>query len=95
MKRNLESLADKGCWISHDRIYAFISAEHGITEVGYHGRQPVSRNSRILVLESGVLAFSVRAGNKEIPLQTNVVNWQATQVQSETALPENPRICSA
>ena len=92
MKRNLESFADKGCWISHDRIYAFISAEHGITEVGYHGRQPVSRNSRILVLESGVLAFSVRAGNKEIPLQTNVVNWQATQVQSETALPEG--MCS-
>ena len=88
MKRNLDALADKGCWISHDRIYAFVSSEHGITEIGYHGLQPVSRNSRIFVLESGVLTFSVRVGSKEIPLQTKVVNWQPTQVQSETTLAE-------
>ena len=65
MKRRLDSLVDRGCWISHDRMYAFISADHGITEIGYHGIQPVSRNSRVLVEESGVLCFSARGGAGE------------------------------
>jgi hypothetical protein len=88
MKRRLDSLVDKGCWISHDRIYAFVSAEHGITEVGYHGLQPVSKNSRILVRESGVLSFSVRIGDKEHVLQTSDVDWQPTRIESETVLPD-------
>ncbi len=51
-----EALADRGCWISGDRVYAFISSEHdGITAVGYHGAQPVSRNSR--VFRGGIGAF--------------------------------------
>ncbi|MCX6135112.1 MAG: hypothetical protein NTU47_14970 [Ignavibacteriales bacterium] len=92
MKRRLSSLVDKGCWISHDRIYAFVSAEHGITEVGYHGLQPVSKNSRILVHESGVLSFSVRVDNKEHMLQTNDVDWQPTRIESDTLLPGG--VCS-
>ena len=92
MKRRLNSLVDKGCWISHDRMYAFISAEYGITEVGYHGLQPVSKNSRIFVRESGVLTFSVRVGDKEYMLQTNDVDWLPTRVKSETVLPDG--ICS-
>ena len=88
MKRRLHSLVDKGCWISHDRMYAFVSAEHGITEVGYHGLQPVSKNSRILVRESGVLAFSVRLGSMEYMLQTDDVDWLPTRVESETVLPD-------
>ena len=92
MKRRLNALVDKGCWISHDRIYAFVSAEHGITEVGYHGLQPVSKNSRILVRESGVLTFSVRIGIKEYMLQTSDVDCQPTRIESETVLPEG--VCS-
>ena len=92
MKRRLDSLVDKGCWISHDRIYAFVSAEHGITEVGYHGLQPVSKNSRILVHASGVLSFSVRVDNKEYMLQTSDVDWQPTRIESGTLLPDG--VCS-
>ena len=87
MKRKLRSLVDKGCWISYDRIYAFVSAEHGITELGYHGLQPVSKNSRILVHESGVLTFSVRTGDNEFMLQTNEIDWQPTRTESKTVLP--------
>jgi hypothetical protein len=92
MKRRLNSLVDKGCWISHDRVYAFVSAEYGITEVGYHGLQSVSKNSRIFVRESGVLTFSVRIGDKEYMLQTSEVDWLPTRVESETVLPDG--ICS-
>ncbi|MEX2116445.1 MAG: hypothetical protein WEB37_06135 [Bacteroidota bacterium] len=87
MKRNTGSLTDKGCWISHDRIYAFVSAEHGITEVGYHGLQPVSRNSRILVREAGVLTFSIRLDGSDHALQTEVIDWEPTRIKSETVLP--------
>jgi hypothetical protein len=86
MKRRLDTLADRGCWISHDRIYAFISADHGITEIGYHGMQPVSRNSRVLVRESGVLSFSVRNGAGEQKLQTCELNWQPSSIEAETAM---------
>ena len=92
MKRRLNSLVDKGCWISHDRMYAFVSAEHGITEVGYHGLQPVSKNSRIFVHESGVLTFSVRIDNKEYTLQTSDVDSQPTHIEAKTILPDG--ICS-
>jgi hypothetical protein len=92
MKRRLNSLVDKGCWISHDRIYAFVSAENGITEVGYHGLQPVSKNSRIFVRESGVLSFSVQIDNDEYPLQCSDVDWLPTRIESETILPDG--VCS-
>ncbi|MCX6143523.1 MAG: hypothetical protein NTZ35_09900 [Ignavibacteriales bacterium] len=73
-------------------MYAFVSAEHGITEVGYHGLQPVSKNSRTLVRESGVLTFSVRIDNKEYTLQTSDVDWRPTRIEAETILPDG--ICS-
>ena len=60
---HLDEHPDRGCWISDDRVNAFISAPaHGISEVGFHGLQPVSRNSRLLVLPEGVLSFSIRTG---------------------------------
>jgi len=90
MKRRLDTLVDRGCWISHDRIYAFISADHGITEIGYHGMQPVSRNSRVLVRESGVLSLSVRNGTDEQKLQTCDLNWQPSRVEAETAITGGP-----
>lgn len=88
MTRSLDSLVDKGCWISHDRIYAFVSSEHGITEIGYHGTQPVSKNSRVLVNESGVLTFSVRIGKNEHRLQMSEVEWHPTRMESTAVLPE-------
>jgi hypothetical protein len=55
-----EELADKGCWVSDDRVYLFVSSNaNGITEIGYHGAQPASRNVRIFVNEPGVLRFAV------------------------------------
>jgi hypothetical protein len=55
-----ETFADRGCWISDDRVYAFVSsAIHGIAEIGYHGSQPASRNARVFVSAAGVLRFSV------------------------------------
>jgi hypothetical protein len=86
MRRHLDTLADKGCWISHDRIYAFISAGYGLTELGYHGMQPVSRNSRVLVKDSGVLSFSLRSAAGDQKLQTNEVDWQPSKIEAESGL---------
>ena len=61
MNISLDEHPDGGCWISDDRVNAFISARSGgVGEVGFHGLQPVSRNSRLLVSPGGVLAVSVR-----------------------------------
>lgn len=56
MKIRPDLTVDGGTWISDDRVYAFVGAG-GIGEVGYHGSQPVSRNSRIFAGVEGVLAF--------------------------------------
>ena len=73
----LNELADKGCWISDDRVYAFISqACNGIAEIGYHGDQPVSRNSRIFHGEKGVVTFQYRdekSGWLDVPFDE--VEW--------------------
>ena len=84
MKRRLDNLVDRGCWISNDRVYAFVSADHGITEVGYHGMQPVSRNSRVLVGESGVLSISILSETGTHTIQTNDINWEPSRFVSET-----------
>ncbi len=55
-----ETYADQGCWVSDDRIYAFVSsATAGIGEIGYHGSQPASRNARVFFSPDGVCRFSV------------------------------------
>ncbi len=56
MKIRPEFTVDGGTWISDDRVYAFVGTG-GIGEVGYHGSQPVSRNSRIFAGANGVLGF--------------------------------------
>ncbi len=57
----LTKLIDRGCWISDDRVYAFVSREcNGIADIGYHGNQPVSRNSRIFHGGNGVVTFQYR-----------------------------------
>jgi hypothetical protein len=81
MRLSLDRLADRGCWISDDRIYAFVSAAGSIAEVGYHGMQPVSRNSRILVREEGVLQFSFRESDgSEQEIRFNDVTWTPSGV---------------
>jgi hypothetical protein len=66
MRRDLSKYPDKGWWISDDRVNAFVSvAAGGIGEIGFHGSQPVSRNSRLLVHPDGVLTFSLTMAGRE------------------------------
>jgi hypothetical protein len=59
MKIDADRWADRGCWISDDRVYAFLStASGGIEEIGFHGPQPVSRNSRVFADSGGFLRFA-------------------------------------
>ncbi len=72
-----ETLVDRGCWISDDRTYAFLSWEtNTIGEIGYHGAQPVSRNSRVLAGGAGVCSFWIRhPAGKEEQLSFGDVEW--------------------
>ena len=74
-----EQTADGGCWISDDRVYAFVSATaHAVAEIGYHGPQPVSRNSRVFVGHPAVLALS--GGTREggiLPIRFEEFDWFA------------------
>lgn len=77
-----EKFADGGCWISDDRVYAFISAtNHCVAEIGYHGPQPVSRNSRVFVGRPHVLRFSARTRTGEFPILFEDFDWYAGGVQ--------------
>jgi hypothetical protein len=69
MRHNLLKYSDKGWWISDDRVNAFLSVmAGGIGEIGFHGSQPVSRNSRLLVCSEGVLTFALALDGREFPL---------------------------
>ncbi len=86
MKLQLHKYADKGCWISDDRVNAFISCKsHGIAELGYHGKQPVSRNSRMFVgTDNPVLSFAVKStSGVEHPLLFDEVDWGPGLVKVE------------
>jgi len=87
MLKQLDRLADRSCWISGDRINACIAVDaHGIAEIGYHGEQPVSRNSRMLVRDQGVLSLGIIGsdGREEaVPLAN--VDWHPHKVSVETA----------
>ncbi len=87
MKKNLDKLVDRGCWISDDRVYAFISADGNISELGYHGTQPVSRNSRILVHAGGVVSFAyIRPDGTERSIDFREVHWEAGQIDKSIPL---------
>jgi hypothetical protein len=61
-----QTRVDHGCWISDDNVYGFISSElHGIGEIGFHGGQPVSRNSRVLAGPAGVCTFWIQNGSRD------------------------------
>ena len=80
MNINLDNHPDAGCWISDDRVNAFVSARSGgVAEVGFHGLQPVSRNSRLLVFPGGVLTVSVRTGTA-LPFPCTTVDWSPGSV---------------
>ncbi len=87
MLKQLDRLADRSCWISGDRINACIAVDaHGIAEIGYHGVQPVSRNSRMLVRDQGVLSLGIIGsdGREEaVPLAS--VDWHPHKVSVEMA----------
>jgi len=85
MIRRLDMLADRSCWISGDRINACVAVDaHGITEVGFHGMQPVSRNSRVLVREQGAIVLSVRdETGREEPVCFERVEWEPWSVRAD------------
>ncbi len=63
MKILPQTHVDHGCWISDDNVYAFVSsALHGIGVIGFHGGQPVSRNSCVFAGAGGVCTFWIRDG---------------------------------
>jgi hypothetical protein len=78
-----ERYEDQGCWISDDRVYAFVSAAHHcIGEIGYHGTQPVSRNSRVLVGQPAVLGlFGCQHNGMFLPVVFETFDWFAAGVQ--------------
>jgi hypothetical protein len=85
MKLTLSALADNGIWISDDRVNAFVSsATNSIGEIGYHGQQPVSRNSRMLVAPGGILRF-MRSGPADtlLPIALNVIDWFPDRIIGE------------
>ena len=88
MLKRLDQLADRSCWISGDRITACVGVEaHGIMEVGFHGVQPVSRNSRMLVRGRGVLSFSVSDDDgRGGPVPFHTVDWHPHKVSVDFSL---------
>jgi hypothetical protein len=84
-----EALVDHGCWISDDRTYAFISSDiNGVGEIGYHGVQPVSRNSRVFAGREGVISFRLRdrEGSEHL-LHFEDVDWTPGFVRVRCASP--------
>lgn len=79
----LDTLADRGMWISDDRVYAFVGA-HGIHTVGWHGAQPVSRNSRMLDAHEGaIIAEHVTIENSTMLVFTRL-EWTPATATAHT-----------
>ncbi|MCK5740258.1 hypothetical protein KAH55_13800, partial [bacterium] len=56
-------------WISDDRISACLDRRSGwITQVDFHGLQPVSRNAKLLAHNDGVFQFFIENENQSVPL---------------------------
>lgn len=88
MMRDLAQSADRCCWISGDRVNACIGeGSHGIIEFGFHGLQPVSRNSRLLVRPEGVLSFALRGpDDRETPVIFDAVDHRPHAVTQTASL---------
>lgn len=87
-----EKFADRGCWISDDRVYAFVSAgDNCVGEIGYHGPQPVSRNSRVFVGRPSVLGFLARTGRgRYLPVAFDEFDWYAAGVRIKSRCGPDP-----
>lgn len=70
----LDALADRGMWISDDRVYAFVGV-HGIHTVGWHGAQPVSRNSRMLDAAGGAITVEHVTIEHSTPIVFTRLEW--------------------
>ncbi|HPI74116.1 MAG TPA: hypothetical protein PLZ01_11950, partial [bacterium] len=58
---SLLELADQSLWISDDRISLQIAnACNAVSQIDFHGLQPVSRNAKLLQHSEGVLSFSLQ-----------------------------------
>ena len=88
MIKDLTVLADRSCWISGERVNACVGpSAHGLLEFGFHGLQPVSRNSRILVRPEGVLNFGFEAGaGRTFPVSFEEVDWEPYRVSTVTVV---------
>ena len=78
MMRDIAQSADRCCWISGDRVNACIGdGPRGIMEFGFHGLQPVSRNSRLLVRPEGVISLSLRGPDgHQTPVTFEVIDHE-------------------
>ncbi len=70
----LDTFADHGMWISHDRIFAFVGIR-GVHSVGWHGLQPVSRNARMLHDDEGAIVCERRVGVQWTPVTFTHLDW--------------------
>jgi len=78
----LKKLFDKGIWISDSRIAAFISGD-GIKQIDYHGLQPVSRNSRMLMHdESAIKIYYMTKKEEKTLVNWNSVQWYPNKVET-------------
>ncbi|MBL0175903.1 MAG: hypothetical protein IPP94_11675 [Ignavibacteria bacterium] len=84
----LSTLADRGVWISHDRVNALVTAGDAVvSEIGYHGMQPVSRNSRIFAQSRGVLTIRLsHDGEHWVPFVIDTVAWSPGSILIEPRL---------
>lgn len=82
---HLPSITDRGLWISDDRVNAFISSKcGGIGEIGYHGRQPVSRNSRMLQRAAGVFTFHLVPDSGEVEnISFDEIEWNPGRIRMQ------------
>lgn len=95
MRRDLTQTADRSCWISGDRVNACVSADAGgIIEFGFHGLQPVSRNSRLLVRPEGVLTVGLLGPDgSETPLPFHLIEHQPHSVSTVISPPGGRCTC--
>ncbi len=93
-KLALASLTDRGCWISDDRVYAFVTAGGGIGQIGFHGLQPVSRNSRFFRREEGAILLQYRIGAEDWrPMDFSEVEWFPAGIRAEHSAGEGKITC--
>ncbi len=95
MMRDLGRTADRSCWISGDRVNACIGdGGNGIVDFGFHGLQPVSRNSRLLVRPEGVVTMVLHGpGGWVMPVTFDTVDHHPHSVSTVGSIPGGRFVC--